>query len=98
MWFIIAASSAPTISYEVINATAIRTYWSITGGVNGFVINITSNGLPTVTQQLTDGSAREFIYNGILPEKDYTVEVRGYYQLLGQANTANVRLEGTLTM
>ena len=98
MWFIIAASSAPTINYEVINATAIRTYWSITGDVNGFLINITSSGLPTVTQQLTDGSIREFIYNGILPERNYNVEVRGYYQLLGQANTSNVRLEGTLTM
>ena len=62
MWFITEASNAPIIIYEVMNATAIRIYWNITGDVNGFVINITSSGLPTVTQQLTDGSAREFIY------------------------------------
>ena len=73
-------------------------YWDITGDVNGFVINITSNGLPTITQQLTDGSAREFIYNGILPERNYIIEIRGYTQLLGQNDTVNVRLEGMLTM
>ena len=67
MWFVAEASNAPIINYELINATSIRIYWNITGDANGFVINITSNGLPTVTQQLTDGSAREFIYNGILP-------------------------------
>ena len=78
----------------MINATAIRIYWSITGDDNGFVINITSSGLPTVTQQLTDGSAREFIYDGILPEKDYTVEIRGYYDLLGLPGTTTVRIEG----
>ena len=82
----------------MINATAIRIYWNITGNVNGFLINITSSGLSTVTQQLADGSAREFIYDGILPEMSYTVEVRGYYELLGQANTANVRLAGTKQM
>ena len=97
MQLIIAASNAPTINYEVINATAIRIYWNITGDVNGFLINITSSGLPTVTQQLTDGSTREFIYNGILPERNYTVEVRGYYQLVGPASTITVRLEGIVT-
>ena len=69
-------------------------YWNITGDVNGFVINITSSGLPTVTQQLTNGSAREFIYDGILPEKDYTVEIRGYYELLGLPDATTVRIEG----
>ena len=70
----------------MINATAIRIYWSITGDVNGFVINITSSGLPTITQQLTDGSTREFIYDGILSERNYTAEVRGYYKLVGPAS------------
>ena len=60
------------------NATAIKIYWSITGNVNGFLINITSSELPTVTQHLADSSVRVFIYNGILPERNYTVEVRGY--------------------
>ena len=92
--FIITVANAPTINYEVINATAIRIYWSITGNANGFIINITSNGLPIVTQQLTDGSVREFIYNGIPPERNYTVEVRVYINLLGPANMTIVRLEG----
>ena len=78
----------------MINATAIRIYWNITGDVNGFLINITSSGLPTETQQLTDGSAREFIYNGILPEKNYTVEVRGYIHRLGPADIIIVHLDG----
>ena len=80
----------------MINATAIRIYWNITGDVNGYVINITSSGLPTVTQQLTNGSARDFIYDGILPERNYTVEVRGYYQLVGPASIITVRLEGII--
>ena len=78
----------------MINATAIRIYWSITDDVNGFLINITSSGLPIVTQQLTDGSAREFIYNGMLPKRDYTVEVRGYIHMLGPADITIVYLEG----
>ena len=80
----------------MINATAIKIYWNITGDVNGFLINITSSGLPTVTQQLTDGSVRDFIYDGILPERSYSIEVRGYYQLVGPASTITVRLEGII--
>ena len=92
-------SNAPTnTTYEVINATAIKIQWDITGNVNGFLINITSTGLPTVTQQLTNGSAREILHDGILPERNYTVEVRGYDELLGQADTITVRLEGTLIL
>ena len=91
---LITASVAPTISYNVINATAIMIYWDITGVVNGFLINITSNGLSTVTQQLTNGSAREFIYDGIVLKMKYSIEVRGYYQLVGPASTITVRLEG----
>ena len=81
----------------MINATAIRIYWNITGNVNGFLINITSSGLPTVTQQLTDGSVREFKYDGVQPERNYIVEVRGYVHLLGPADTILVRLEGIVT-
>ena len=72
-------------------------YWNITGYVNGFVINITSSGLSTVTQQLTGSSTREFLYSGILPERNYTIEVKGYVHRLGPADTTTVRLEGILT-
>ena len=81
----------------MINASSIRIYWNITGNVNGFVVNITSNGLPTVTQQLTDGSMRDFIYEGVQPERNYIVEVRGYVHRLGPADTILVRLEGIVT-
>ena len=47
-----------------------------------------------ITQQLTDGSAREFIFNGVLPEKNYTVEVRGYIHMLGPADTTIFYLDG----
>ena len=77
----------------MINATVIRIYWDITVDVNGFLININGNGLPTITQQLTDSSAKEFIYNGILPERNYTVEVRGYIYKLGPTDTI-VNLDG----
>ena len=69
----------------MINATAIRIYWDITCDV--------SNGLPTITQ-LTDSSAKEFICNGILPERNYTVEVRGNIHRLGPTDTTIVNLDG----
>ena len=88
------ASSAPSsVSHEVINATAIRVSWSITDNVSGFVITI-SSGLDTVTKQLNDSIIREYAVDGLLPERDYTIAVRGYYQLLGPAGTTAVRLEG----
>ena len=91
------ASNAPSsVSHEVVNATAIRISWSITGSVSGFVIYTISSGLDTVTKQLTDSTLREYVVDGLLPERDYTIEVRGYYQLLGPANTITVRLEGTI--
>ena len=95
--FITLASSAPSsVSHEVVNATAIRVSWSITGNVSGFVIYTISSGLNTVTKQLTNSTNREYVVNGLLPERNYTIAVRGYYQLLGPADTTTVRLEGIL--
>ncbi len=53
-----------------------------------------SSGLDNVTKQLTDSTLREYVVDGLLPERNYTIAVRGYYQLLGQADTTTVRLEG----
>ena len=53
-----------------------------------------SSGLDTVTKQLTVSTIREYVVNGLLPERNYTIAVRGYYQLLGPASTIAVRLEG----
>ena len=53
-----------------------------------------SSGLDTVTKQLTDSTIREYVVDELLPERDYTIAVRGYYQLLGPASTTTVRLEG----
>ena len=58
------------------------------------MIYIISSGLDNVTKQLTDSTLREYVVDGLLPEKDYTIAVRGYYELLGPANTITVRLEG----
>ena len=55
-----------------------------------------SSGLDTVTEQLTDSTLREYVVDGLLPERDYTIAVRGYYQLLGPAGTITVRLEGII--
>ena len=55
-----------------------------------------SSGLDTVTKQLIDNAVREYVVDGLLPERNYTIAVRGYYQLLGPANTTTVRLEGTI--
>ena len=67
--FITLASSAPSnVSHEVVNATAIRVSWSITGSVSGFLIYIMSSGLDAVTKQLTDSTIREYVVNGLLPE------------------------------
>ena len=47
-----------------------------------------------VTEHLSDSTPTEYVVDGLLPERDYTIAVRGYYQLLGQASTIAVRLEG----
>ena len=58
------------------------------------MIYIISSGLDTVIKQLTDSTIREYVVDGLLPERDYAIAVRGYYQLLGPAGTTSVRLEG----
>ena len=56
------ATNVPTnVSYKIVNATAVTIIWNITGNVNGFIINITSSGLDTVTEQVTNSSVREFV-------------------------------------
>ena len=55
-----------------------------------------SSGLDTVTKQLTVSTIREYVVDGLLPERDYTIAVRGYYQLLGPAGTTTERLEDCL--
>ena len=60
------------------------------------MIYIISSGLNTVIEQLTDSTLREYAVDGLLLERDYTIAVRGYYQLLGPAGTTSVRLEGII--
>ena len=60
------------------------------------MIYTTSSGLDTVTEQLTNSTLREYVVDELLPERDYTIAVRGYYQLLGPAGTITVRLEGII--
>lgn len=97
MIIITIASDIPnTISHEEFNGTAVTITWSTTGNVNGFFINITSNGLDNKIEQLTDSSVREFVINGLLPETEYTVQVRGYYELLGPAETTTLKLDGII--
>ena len=57
-----------------------------------------SSGLDTVTKQLTDSTLTGYVVDGLLPERDYIIAVRGYYQLLGPAGTTTVRLEGIATI
>ena len=63
-----------------------------TSFVNGYIITITSSNLPTITHQVNDQFVREFVVNGLLPEKDYNIEVRGYYDLLGVPGSVTARL------
>ena len=55
-----------------------------------------SSGLDTVTEQLTNSILTQYVIDGLLLERDYTIAVRGYYQLLGPADTTIVRLEGKI--
>ena len=57
-----------------------------------------SSGLDNETKQLTDSTIREYVVDGLLPERDYTIAVRGYYQLLGPAGSTIVRLEGIVAI
>ncbi len=69
--------------------------WSITGDVSGFFIQLTVNGFEPITAQLTDGTIREYVFDGILPGIRYTGRVRGYNGLLGpEATTTSIILLG----
>ena len=63
-----------------------------TSFVNGYIITITISNLPTITHQVNE-SVKEFVVNGLLPEKDYNIEVRGYYDLLGVPGSVTARLK-----
>ncbi len=65
-----------------------------TGNISRFVIYTISSGFDTVIKQLTDSTLTEYVVDGLLPERNYTIAVRGYYKLLGPAGTTTVRLEG----
>ena len=41
-----------------------------------------------------NSSSRDLVYYGVIPDRNYTVQVRGYYDLLGQAGTVTVRIRG----
>ena len=64
-----------------------------TSFVNGYIINITSSNLSTITHQVNDEFVKEFVVNGLLPERDYNIEVRGYYDLLGAPGSVTARLK-----
>ena len=90
----IAPDGIPIVDYEDINATAIRIFWSISASfVNGYIITITSSNLPDITYQVNDETVKEFVVNELLPERDYNIEVRGYYDLLGAPVSVTARLE-----
>ena len=82
------------MNYDYINATAIRIFWNIsTGFVNGYIIKITSSDLTAITHQVNNKSVREFVVNELLRERDYSIEVRGYYDLLGAPGYVTARLQ-----
>ena len=64
-----------------------------TSFVNGYIITITINNLPIITHQVNYEFVREFVANGLLAEKDYNIEVRGYYDLLGAPGSVTARLK-----
>ena len=82
------------VNYDDINATAIRIFWNIsTNFVNGYIITITSSSLPRITHQVKNESVKELVVNGLLRERDYIIEVRGYYELLGAPGFITARLQ-----
>ena len=82
------------MNYDYINATAIRIFWNISKSfVNGYIIKITSSNLTTITHEVNNKSVSEFVVNELLRERDYIIEVRGYYDLLGAPGYVTARLQ-----
>ena len=89
---LLAADTIPSVSYEEINATAIRVRWTYNGSyVNGYIITITSIGV-NIIKQINNNTVTSYIVEGIIPEKDYTIKVRGYFTLVGAAGSTIARL------
>ena len=71
------------IAYSELNLTAINIKWSSDATlVKGFALHIFSNE-ESMRYQVSDPNAREFIFEGVQPERNYTIELRAYYELVG---------------
>ena len=86
-----APDDIPIVNYDI-NAAAIRIFWNIsTSFVNGYIINISSN-LTKITHQVNNGLMTEFVVS-VKRERNYIIEVRGYYDLLGAPGYVTARLQ-----
>ena len=91
---LLAADNIPSVSYEEINATAIRVRWTYNGSyVSGYIITITAIGV-NIVKKINNNTVTSYVVEGIIPERDYTIEVRGYFTLVGAAGTTTARLSG----
>ena len=79
---LLAADNIPSVSYEEINGTAIRVRWTNNGSyVNGYIIIITAIGVDIV-KEINNNTMTSYVMEGIIPEKYYTLEARGYFRCL----------------
>ena len=91
---LLAADTIPSVSYEKINGTAIRVRWTYNGSyVSGYIITITAISV-NIVKEINNNTMTSYVVNGIIFERDYTIEVRGYFTLVGAAGTTTARLSG----
>ena len=89
---LLAADNIPSVSYEKINGTAIRVRWTYNGSyVSGYIITITAIGV-NIVKEINNNTVTSYVVEGIIPERDYTIEVRRYFTLVGAAGTTTARL------
>ena len=83
---IIASTSVPLITADVLTETSINISWSITdNGINGFVVTIVPNGSINGSSIVFNSSVFHTVFTNLTPGVSYTISVFAYIHLYCQS-------------
>lgn len=94
----IAPKPPTSVTYTILSSSSVTINWTVDDSMNGFVVNVSSMNEDPVhsTEVIRDPLARSLNVSGLVLNREYRIDVRGFIDLIGAATTITVRLEGTL--
>lgn len=93
--FIVPSYAPYTVTVTEKNLTSVTLKWDLFGLANGYIVNITNNGLGIVQIVHLEGSNNKSVtIAGLEKGVTYEVRVRAYLQLPGPTTTITVQTSG----